>query len=346
MKPTHAQSVQGPKMGSRDPIRPWFEASEDLGDHIGIRFGRIPPGSSEVEWVYKSHADYDGIGGFADILRSRGACMDSLPLMPHERKISWGPFFKSLPLYALPRRRIVWDPPFTDGAPSRSDRPSETVAWHVFDEMTTINIRLWCRRNRVTVNSLLLSALSSVVQRRVSDKTPFIPWMVPVNVRGKVIRKRDTENHTTYVRVVVEKGMSPEGVHGRVYRALSRGEQWANWLAYTALRAVSRSIKRHIIKIDRVTSQWMAGVFSNIGVWDDEGSLTGTDIDGDWLFAPPPMLFFKIASGCVTWRGRLSLCMQLHPELSTDPAVTREWVSAWKDEILVLIRGKKEGASS
>jgi hypothetical protein len=48
-----------------DPISPWFIAAEQLGEFIGIRFGRVPPGQTEPEWFFLRHTDFDGIGGLA-----------------------------------------------------------------------------------------------------------------------------------------------------------------------------------------------------------------------------------------------------------------------------------------
>ena len=55
-----------------DPIRPWFDAAEEMGEFIGIRFGRVTPGAVEPEWMFLPHTDYDGIGGLAHLLRGRG----------------------------------------------------------------------------------------------------------------------------------------------------------------------------------------------------------------------------------------------------------------------------------
>src|ERR1043165_2317609 len=55
-----------------DPIAPWFIAAEELGEFIGIRFGRVPPEGTEPEWMFLRHTDFDGIGGVAALLRARG----------------------------------------------------------------------------------------------------------------------------------------------------------------------------------------------------------------------------------------------------------------------------------
>src|SRR5436190_16605720 len=45
-----------------DAFHQWFQAVEELGDYIGIRFGHIPLGAKDPEWRFYSHAKGDGIG--------------------------------------------------------------------------------------------------------------------------------------------------------------------------------------------------------------------------------------------------------------------------------------------
>src|ERR1043166_7061003 len=72
-----------------DPIAPWFIAAEELGEFIGIRFGRVPPEGTEPEWMFLRHTDFDGIGGLAELLRRRGAHLPRLPQIKHPSPPSW-----------------------------------------------------------------------------------------------------------------------------------------------------------------------------------------------------------------------------------------------------------------
>jgi NRPS condensation-like uncharacterized protein len=203
------------------------------------------------------------------------------------------------------------------------------VAWHVYDEEDTARIRRRCHSSGFTVNSFILKHLSAAIFPSLAEDSPTMPWMVPVNLRGKVKRDRDTENHSSYVRVLVGKGDSVPAVHACVYAALAGGVHWANWQAYSTGKLLSDGMRRAMIKAERVTSQWVIGAFSNLGVWDPEKRFIGRDIDGDWLFIPPAMRFFKIGAGCITYRGRLGLALHIHPELSIDPDNAWRWMEAW-----------------
>src|SRR5439155_25818159 len=128
-----------------DPIKPWFLTAEELGEYIGIRFGRLAPGKTEPEWIYLRHAEFDGIGGFAEILRKRGATLGRLPQIRHPASPSRLSVLKLLPKYLQPRHRVKWaaleQGPAFDGKP----QPPTAAAWHVFDENETLRIRHVCR---------------------------------------------------------------------------------------------------------------------------------------------------------------------------------------------------------
>src|ERR1700730_6780435 len=94
-----------------DYIQSWFVAAEELGEYIGIRFGRIPPGATQPEWIFLRHTDFDGIGGFADILRQRGAALPKLAQLKHPSNPSWMPLIKSIPKLLKSRHPLAWGIP-------------------------------------------------------------------------------------------------------------------------------------------------------------------------------------------------------------------------------------------
>src|SRR5690349_6290002 len=81
-KPLLAEA--GPVVAEKaDPISSWFRAAEDLEEYIGIRFVQILLGKTAPHWSSLRHTEVDGIGGFADLLRARGAQLPRLPQIRH-----------------------------------------------------------------------------------------------------------------------------------------------------------------------------------------------------------------------------------------------------------------------
>jgi hypothetical protein len=316
-----------------DPIKSWFAAAEELGEYIGIRFGRIAPGMSKPEWIFLRHTDFDGIGGFAEILRRNGALLPRLSQIRHPANPSWFPLVRSLPKLLRPRRRLEWRPLEGRAALSTNSTPPQAVAWHVFDEPITTQIRRACRRNAFTINSFLLKHLTKAIRPFLEDESAVVPWMVPVNLRGKVVRDRDTANYSSYVGVKICSYETVHDIHRQVYAALGRGEHWANWYAYQSGRVLGPRIKRYLVATGKCMPEWYLGSFSNLGDWDPEKKVLQTECDGSWVFCPPVLRCQLVGAGCLTFQNRLSLTMQVHPELTTDSVLPQAWVQGWVKEI-------------
>jgi hypothetical protein len=318
-----------------DPIASWFIAAEELGEFIGIRFGRLAPGAFEPEWTFLPHTEFDGIGGLAELLRNEGARVERLPQIKYPLSPSWFSLLRALPKYVSPRRRINWGPLAKGSAPGDSSRPPTAVAWHVFDEAATTRIRLVCRKAEVTVNSFLLKHLTKAIRPYLEDQSSVVPWMIPVNIRGKVDRGRDTNVHTSYVGVKVQSYDRVHAVHRNVYAALRTGEHWANWRMYLLGRFLTAPMRRRLVASGWGASQWSLGGFSNLGDWDPDKKITQRHCQGAWLFSPPVLRALAVGAGCVTFQNRLSLTIQAHPSLTTEPSVTDAWVKNWVKEIKI-----------
>jgi len=322
-----------PKIAT-DPISPWFEICEELDEYIGIRFGRVSPGATDPDWMFVRHTDFDGIGGFAELLRRRGAVIPKLPQIKHPSEPSWQWLMRFSPKLLRPRRKVQWGKieRGTEQGSSKS-APPQAVAWHVFDEHETTQIRRACRKNAFTVNSFLVKHLTKAVRPFLKDEASVVPWMIPTNMRGKVERERDTANFTSYVSINVASFETVHDIHDQIYGALSRGEHWANWYSYAASSPLPRWAKKLMLVRDLAMSQWHIGSFSNLGDWDAEKKIAQSDCEGSWLFAPPVLRCQLLGAGCVTFQNRLSLTIQAHPDLTNSSSVPREWIRNWVKEI-------------
>jgi hypothetical protein len=318
---------------ARDPIASWFIAAQEVGEYIGIRFGRIPQGTDDVEWTFLPHTEFDGIGGLAELLRRRGARVERLPQIKYPVAPSRFSLVRALPAYVKPRHPVKWA--LREHGPARTNcpQPPSAVAWHVFNEEATTQVRRVCRKAGYTVNSFLLKHLTKAIRPFLEDQSSVVPWMIPVNIRGKVDRGRDTDVHTSYVGVKVQSYQTVHDIHRNVYAALARGEHWANWQMYLLGRFITARMRRYLVATGLGASQWNLGSFSNLGDWDADGEITQADCLGAWLFCPPVFRAMKVGAGCATFQNRLSLMVQTHPDLTTDPAVPRAWVQSWVKEI-------------
>jgi len=316
-----------------DVMKLWFLAAEELGEFIGMRFGRLAPGTTDPEWMFPRHADYDGVGWFAENLRRRGAVLDRLPTIRHPAASPKLPLLRVLPKYLKPKHRLKWGPLEKGPAPHNPSGPPPAVAWHLFDEEATTQIRRVCRNLQVTVNSFLLKHLTKAVRPFLEDQSAAVPWMVPINMRGKVKQVRETANYTSYIRIQVQSYETVHDIHQNIYAALCRGEHWANWQSYQLGRFMTAGLRRYLVASELATPQWNLGGFSNMGDWDPNKEITQSECQGGWLVCPPVLRFQQVGVGCLTFQNRLSLTIQTHPELTTDPKVPQAWMQNWVKEI-------------
>ena len=316
-----------------DVMKLWFLTAEELGEFIGMRFGRLAPGTTEPEWMFPRHADYDGVGWFAENLRRRGAALERLPTIRHPAAPSRLALLQILPKYLKPKHRLKWGPLEKGPAAHSHSEPPAAVAWHLFDEEATMQIRRVCRNLEVTVNSFLLKHLTKAIRPFLEDRSAAVPWMVPINLRGKVKQARETANYTSYIRIVVQSYETVHDIHQKIYAALCRGEHWANWQAYQLGRFLTAGMRRYLVATELATPQWNLGAFSNMGDWDPNKEISQPECLGGWLVCPPVLRFQQVGIGCLTFQNRLSLTIQTHPELTTDPKVPRTWVQDWVKEI-------------
>ena len=319
-------------ISSKNIAAQWFLASEASGDFMGIRYGRKPEHSETIDWSFISHGDCDGIGGFARLLRKSGADLQTLPKTnyPNRRIIQplWNRWRKKSRTDKVARRE---DWALSTKRTQQETGPSPIVAWHLFDETETRQIRQNCRQRNVTVNSFLLKQLDQAVRSDINKPDAVIPWMIPVNLRGDIKYDDDTENHVSCIDALIAADDSTEAIQHQIHQCLKRGEHRANYLILCMGKFLSHQAKIRWITKTRKKPHGNIGAFSNLGVWDPESAINTSD---SWFFCPPVCSGQLLGAGCVTFQNRLSLTIQTHPSLSEKPEIAKDWMTRWVNAIL------------
>jgi hypothetical protein len=207
------------------------------------------------------------------------------------------------------------------------------LAWHVFDERATVQIRRACRRQSLSVNAFLLAHLTRAIRPCLLDEASLVSWMIPVNMRGKVSRHRDTANHSSFIRLAAGPQESTQQLHQAIDRALARAEHWANWYLLGAGRFLGMGARKALLRAELGPGQRNAGAFANLGDWDADKQFMQTACAGPWLFCPAVLRSRPLGAGVVTFQNRLSLGLQIHPALTTSSNMLWVWIRDWVKEI-------------
>lgn len=291
---------------------------------MGIRYGRLSEGSTEPEWLFVSHCECDGVGGFARLLREHGASLERLPETKHSCGGIIGPIWRKFRDDRSDKEcanRTDWQL----SEPSKTG-PPKAVAWHLFTEAETQALRERCRREGVTVNSFLLKHLDQAVRPDIKRSTAPISWMIPVNLRGDINHDDDTSNHVSYVEPQITESDSVKDIQLNIHRLLERGEHRCHYILMVLGKFLNHDSKVRLIKRYRIKTTANIGAFSNLGVWDSEKSIRTHD---SWLFCPPVSGAALLGAGCITFQGQLALTIQAHPSLADTPEVAQDWMMRW-----------------
>ena len=269
---------------------------------MGIRYGRVPEGSGEVEWHFVSHIECDGIGGFARLLRERGVDTGKLPETKHRCRLVLVPLWN---LWCDGRKESECAMRSDWLETGRETGGSGAVAWHLFTAVETREMVTRCREQGLTVNSFLLKHLDQAVRPAIRKPEARIRWLVPVNLRGDIRDDDDTANHVSGVEVQIATDDSAEAIQAQILRRLKRGEHRANHLLVMAGGILSHAAKVSYLRKDRSKPAGSIGTFSNLGVWD-----VNSEPGDGWLFCPPVVTGQLLGAGCLTFQGRLGLAIQ------------------------------------
>lgn len=315
----------------------WFKAAELIGECLDIRYARKTSTSKEPEWITVSHCDCDGIGGFAQLLRESGADTFELPKTNYPNKKILSPFLSLLHKYKQNGEialRDDWNLTPTKNKEITSPQAIQSapeIAWHLFTEEETEQIRNDCRNRKISVNSHLLKLLDQSVRPDTKRPELAIPWLIPVNIRGDVSYKHDTENHVSCVEPIISAGDSPLCIQKQITQRLEQGEHRLNHLTLALSKIIPLKLKSIILTRSRNSPKGNIGAFSNLGVWDSKKTIETTD---SWLFCPPVCNGQLLAAGCITFQNKLGLAIQAHRELPYRPKLAEKWMEKWHKLII------------
>lgn len=150
------------------------------------------------------HKHYDGVGALWELHRSRYG-EDGAGPMPTLRQPDppgfvdgWREFvrFMSRPRAPAAAWRCL-DPSWRGRSPEASK--AATPSFRVLTPEQTRAVAARAKAEGVSVNTLLLWALGRAVEPALDLERGAVRWMVPVNMRGAVWRRRATSNHSSYV---------------------------------------------------------------------------------------------------------------------------------------------------
>jgi hypothetical protein len=321
--------MPGPR---RDLFSEFFDAIEAMGEYWGIHLGRYRKRDDSLEWFHFRHQEYDGLGALSHHLRTTEQVEIELPQTSEQRPSTWTllcAFVRLLVRALRPRKCMKWRALDSGWRPrsSAESRPTAS-AWSLFSQQETTELRALARARGVSLNAWLLWSLKEALLPQLVPGSGTLDWRIPVNMRGALPTDGETANHALALEVSLRPEASPGEVDAAIREEKSLHRIWfvAAFMYRFAWVLSRRTFRR--LAIRALSTDAFTGGFSNMGVVAPVGD--AADVDEWWIPLNPVIKTSPIGVACFTWRGRLTLTLQLHPALATDPQVARNWLASWR----------------
>jgi hypothetical protein len=338
---TYTDRALQPPIAAADIHSDWFDELERLGESFRFRLGRFCEGMTEPQWFVLPHQHFDGIGGLAYVLRTTLDTELELPeLAPQDRPSSWARMMAALRmLLRPPTRPLAWLS--LDAASEPFAQPA--FAWTLFSAAETSALRRAARERGVSLNALLLWGLSEVCMPHLSSGRGRAAWIVPVNMRGAVPSKRDTENLASILDVSFPLPATPSAVDEALRTERGRLGHWGTWQLLHLVGLLDKRSRAAVIRHEaRICKH---GSFSNLGRL---GPLEPVDdtVPEWWMAFNPVIRSRPVGMACLSWRGRMAATLQLHPVLSPSQHEPQRWLAAWREAVLPADLSRRSAVSS
>jgi hypothetical protein len=312
----------------RDPIDEWFSVLESLGECCRIRVGRYLAGTAEPEWFFLPHQRYDGLGALARVqAQAFGQALE----LPRSSESAPGRLARWVAaLRCVFRRRpelLEWRDVNASWRPDPSSRSSPTsAAWIAFTDVETSLVRKQARERGLSMNAWLLWALARSGLPLLLPGRGKLEWLVPLNLRGAVESRRETANTAATLDVAFAPEASADDVHAALREQIEHRAHFGAWQLVQALRWFGGSFLEKLARRELAIPKH--GCFSNLGALGPRAA-PARGPEEWWMAFNTVFRSRPVGAACLTWGGRLTLTLQLHPALTADGERARRWLDEW-----------------
>jgi hypothetical protein len=302
----------------------WFSELDAQGEETTFRLGAVN-GSAEPDWVELPHHSFDGLGGLAHALALRVGAKLSMPSLPGPYPRPAERWLAALRLlFRRPPRLLRWQG--KRSASTAEQRPA--AAWELLTADMTNELRAQARRRGVSLNALFLEGLTRALEPLLQPGRGSIEWVVPVNMRGLEPQLSPTANQAVTLDVHFPLAASAAVIDGKLRRELGRNAHFGAWQLLLWLGSCGPRLVRILARRElRVRKH---GSFSNLGSL--QSSQCSTEPQW-WMAFNPVQRTRPVGAACLTYQGRLSLTLNLHPVLGLDRAAARRILKDWRQRL-------------
>lgn|GEM_PF-2140518 len=306
-----------------------FEVAEALGEWMNCLYlRRDDSGVLTPKFIHHSHAD--GTSGITQILEGEGHQVHYQTGLKYDNSPSFFQRILLLKEFLKLTKGVkhLWRYQRVD---CTGIAPNFSLIF--FSKEDTLNLESLALESKVSLNSILLSALDNSVSTHLLKSGSERKWISPLNMRPTKDQEKISGNYSASIILNLPSGPSqPKDIHSKIKTYLKKGLHWGSFL-YSNMAALIG--KKGTLKVAKSIKEVGTGVFSNLGAWPHEGielNAKGINPKHRAVLAPATQIL-PIAATAWNWQGRLSLTLQVHPSLGVPPEMTAAIVYSWTKEL-------------
>jgi hypothetical protein len=324
-----------------DWVDVWFEFQKDLGLEVNWHLGWTDPTNPAPTWIPRDHLKFDGVGGFSALLRDQKWPIGSLPVAREAKKPGVFRMVIELIKQEIVKRKlkpVKWRD--ETGKTGTEDMQRFT---HGFNELETQAILLHAKSLGVSLNTLLLFNLNKSIEKFLLASPGDNIWLVPVNLRGPLIRKDITSNHVSFFPVRISPRLDVKKLGEITVLNIKRRCHWLSWYFINLVgKKRGRKGVYDLVKKNLDGQRTIVGIFTNLGVWPQRDDLAAMKAHADqvgdkktWFVSTNNTPAVPVGGGAMTWFGRLGILVQVHPRVAKDQQIGGRIMQDWKNSLLV-----------
>jgi hypothetical protein len=174
----------------------------------------------------------------------------------------------------------------------------------------------------------MLAGLTAAIRPLLAEGPGVVNWVVPVNMRGVEADLAPTDNQAATLDVSFPAAATARMVDAELREKRRRNMHWGvwqllKWLGWAGPRVV-RFVARQELGVRK------HGSFSNMGNVQLGRDAAEPSREPEWWMALNPVQRPRpLGAACLSYNGRLSLTLQIHPVLGLDQAAAQRVMDAW-----------------
>lgn len=301
----------------------WFSELELRGEDTMFRLGRVCGTEPEPTWSYLPHHTFDGLGGLHHLLEQRHGKHLELPQLPRPYPGWLARAVAALRVLATPTPRVA---SFSrEVIPGPDERALAT--WALFTRAETTDLKARARRHGTSLNAFLLWALTRAIRPLLTEDSGVVNWVVPINMRGVEPDLSPSDNQAATLDVSFSLQASARGIDESIREQRRRNVHWGVWQLLKWLGRAGPDIVRFVAR--RELKVRKHGSFSNLGNLRLVGDSRDHDTPEWWMAVNPVQRARPLGAACLSYYGRLTLTLQIHPVLGLGQSATQDVMDAW-----------------